>query len=92
MLSDRKLFLVIGSALVVFVFLSFVALAIIKVATGHSLDVLYYSPRGQPVPIIAALIAALVLVVAVISAGVLRFIVWYRQRRTVTPNNRWRGP
>jgi len=81
MLGERKAFLVIGGSLVVLGALSFVGVAILKVASGHPLDVLYYTPRVQPVTAISALVAALALAVAIIFAGALWLTYWYRQRR-----------
>jgi hypothetical protein len=69
--------------------LSFVGVVILKVASGHPLDVLYYTPRLQPVTAISALVTALALAVAIIFAGALRLTYWYRQRRGMT---RYRDP
>jgi hypothetical protein len=81
MLSERKALFVIGGSLVVFGVLSFVGVVILRVATGHSLDVLYYTPRLQPVTAISALVAALALAVAIVFLGALRLTYWYRQHR-----------
>ena len=95
MLSDNRIFLAIGGALGVLGLLSFVAVAILKVATGHSLD-FYYTPRFA-VPYVAGLATV---VVAVLALALLEHCgsligtrgVEVRLRLIVTPNNRWRGP
>jgi len=97
MLSERKAFLVIGGSLVVLGALSFVGVVILKVASGHPLEVLYYTPRLQPVTAIFALVTGLALAAAIIFAVALRLTYSYRQRRGMArhrdpSNNRWRGP
>jgi hypothetical protein len=91
MLSDSKVFLAIGGVLVILGFGSFLAVAILKVMSGHSLDV-YYNPRLGPIPYVVAVATIVGIALILIFVGVLRFAQWYRQRRAVTPNNRWRGP
>jgi hypothetical protein len=87
MLSDNRVFLAIGGTLAVLGLLSFVAVAILKVATGHSLDV-YYTPRLGPVTYAAALATIVAVVATMVFVGALRFIDWYRQRRNMASPNR----
>ena len=86
MLSDNRIFLAIGGALGVLGSLSFVAVAILKVATGHSLD-FYYTPRFA-VPYVAGLATVVVAVLALAVAGALRFIDWYARGRSEASLNR----
>jgi hypothetical protein len=78
-LSDNRIFLAIGGALGALGLLSFVAVVILKVATGHALE-FYYTPRFA-VPYVAALATMVVAVAAMAFAGALRFIDWYARRR-----------
>jgi hypothetical protein len=79
MLSDRRVFLAVGGVLGVLGVLSFIAVAILEVMTGHWLNV-YYTPRLGPVLYVVALATVPVVIVALIFAGTARFIQWYRQR------------
>jgi uncharacterized membrane protein len=87
MLSDNRVFLAVGAVLSVLGLLSFVAVVILKVATGHSLDV-YYTARLGPVTYVAALAAFAVVVAAIVFTGALQFINWHRRRRNAASLNR----
>ena len=76
---DHRVFGVIGYTLVGLSIVSFVALVILKVATGHSLDT-YYSGRLVQWSYGGVLITIIVGVAAGAVGGVLRFIGWYRRR------------
>jgi len=78
---DHRVFGIIGYTLVGLSILSFVALVILKAATGHSLDT-YYSARLVQWTYGGALVTIVLGVVAAVVGGVLRLIDWYRQRST----------
>jgi hypothetical protein len=80
MLGNGRVFLAVGGTLGVLFLLSFTAVAVLKVATGHSLDV-YYTPWLGPVPVVVALAAVVFAVAAMTFAWALRLIDWYSQRR-----------
>jgi hypothetical protein len=76
---DHKVLGVVGYTLGGLALISFAAEVILKVLSGHSLDI-YYSARLIQWTYGGALVTLVVGLVAAAVAGLLRLIYWYRQR------------
>jgi hypothetical protein len=78
----HRLLLAFGVTLGTLGFLSFVAVVVLMISTGHGLSGFSFV-HVAPVTYVATFVTLLLAVVAMLFVGALRFVDWYRQRRAV---------
>jgi len=86
-LGERKVFVAVGGFLVILAAVAFAAVVIVRVATGHWLDV-YYSPRLGPVLLISKLAGLAALLAAFVFGAAIQFSDARRRRREASPLDR----